>query len=359
MYKYSHGGNAVFELGKADIIDLSANINPLGMPEGVKEAIILSIPDCDHYPDNFSTELRKKIAAYEGIDPDWIFCGNGASDIIFRLPMAVQAKKVLTAAPSFLDYERAAVSCGATLIRHILLPDNGFTLDKTFIEAVQREKPELIFLCNPNNPTGLLTERWLIAELLECCQRIRSRVVIDECFLDFAEYADTITSKVFLGSYKNLIILKSFTKLFALPGIRLGYALCADREVTQNLHFYGADWPVSNLSQVAGVAALVGAETFIKKTTEYVTKERSVMQNKLRLLGYKVFDSKANYVFFQNPYPFDLREELNRHGFRIRSCENFPSLDNSYYRIAVSKAENNISLLSAVEVITEKGVGTE
>jgi threonine-phosphate decarboxylase len=352
MYKYSHGGNAIFENGNENIVDLSANINPLGMPEGVREAIIRNIPDCDHYPDNFSTELQKKIAAFEGIDPGWIFCGNGVSDIIFRLPRATQAKKVLIAVPSFLDYERAAVSCGAMVIRHPLSPDNGFALDKTFIEMVRYEKPELVFLCNPNNPTGLLTERWLIKELLECCLSIHSRLVIDECFMDFTEDADTITGQVFLDRYTNLIILKAFTKLFALPGIRLGYALCADNEVIQNLYFYGPDWPVSNLTQAAGIAALVGAKSFIEKTVEYVSKERSVMENKLRLLGYKVFESKANFVFLKNPYPFNLQKELARHGFRIRACENFPSLDISYYRIAVSKTENNNRLLSAVEDIT-------
>jgi threonine-phosphate decarboxylase len=179
-------------------------------------------------------------------------------------------------------------------------------------------------------------------------------VLVDECFLDFTEHADTITGKVFLGRYTNIIILKAFTKLFALPGIRLGYAICADRELTQNLYFHGADWPVSNLSQAAGMAALTGAEGFIKKTVEYVSRERGVIEKELGLLGYKVFESKANYVFLQNPYPFDLQGKLNRKGFRVRSCGNFPGLDSSYYRIAVSKTENNIRLLSAIKTVTAK-----
>jgi threonine-phosphate decarboxylase len=187
---------------------------------------------------------------------------------------------------------------------------------------------------------------------------IGSHMVIDECFMDFAEYADEYTGKVFLDRYTNLVILKAFTKLFALPGIRLGYAICADQEFTQNLYFHGADWPVSNLSQAAGMAALVGAKSFVKKTVEYVSIERNAVEKKLALLGYKVFQSKANYVFLQNPYPFNMQKELNRHGFRIRSCEDFPALDSSYYRIAVSKAENNLRLLSAVEAITKKGMGS-
>ena len=353
MYTYSHGGNAIFESGKEGIIDLSANINPLGMPKGVQEAIVRGIANCERYPDSESRELRNTIAAFETVNPDWIFCGNGASDIIFRLPRALQAKKVLTMAPSFLDYERAALSCGAALLRHALSADKGFTLDETCINAVQKEKPELVFLCNPNNPTGRLTEIKLIEELLSCCLNMRSRVLVDECFLDFSEQADSFTSKRMLARYPNLIVLKAFTKLFALPGIRLGYAICSDRDLIQSLYFHGADWPVSNLAQAAGIAALVDAERFINKTVEYVATERRLIKKELDLLGYKVFESKANYVFLQNPYSFDLRDELDKKGLRIRSCGNFPGLDGSYYRIAVSTKENNTKIVTAISEVTK------
>jgi len=124
-------------------------------------------------------------------------------------------------------------------------------------------------------------------------------------------------------------------------------------EVLQRLYFHGADWPVSNLSQLAGIAALDDARDFLKKTAEYVSRERSIIEKELTLLGYKVFESRANFVFLQNPYPFDPASELDRKGFRIRSCENFPALDRSYYRIAVSKPEINIRLLHAIEAITK------
>ena len=358
MYRYCHGGNAVFESGKGCITDLSANINPLGMPPGVREAIIRGIPDCEHYPDNFSAELREKMAAFEGVNPDWIFCGNGASDLIFRLPKAVKARKVLIAVPTFADYERSAVSCGVQVVHSTLSPVNGFSLTGAFMEMVKREKPELVYLCNPNNPTGLLTDTAFIAELLDCCLSIHSRLLVDECFLDFSEHATQYTGKVYLERFTNLIILKAFTKLFALPGIRLGYVICADRELIQSLYFHGAEWPVSNLSQSAGIAALLDAESFIKKTVNYVSEERSAMQKKLALLGYRVFESMANYVFLQNPYSFDLQKELDGKGIRIRSCGNFPGLDDSYYRIAISGAENNIRLLSSIESITEKYRGS-
>ena len=207
MYEYRHGGNAAFEGGKESVIDLSANINPLGMPEGVREAIINEIPNCGRYPDSFSRKLREKIAQYEIVNPDWIFCGNGASDIIFRLPRAICAKRIMITAPAFSDYERSAESIGSEIIRHTLSPANQFVLNSGFIDAVRRVNPDLVFVCNPNNPTGKLTEPALIEELLDYCKHTGSCVAVDECFLDFAEEAVKYTCKAFLGMYHNLIIL--------------------------------------------------------------------------------------------------------------------------------------------------------
>ena len=351
MYEYSHGGNAVFENGKENIIDLSANLNPLGIPENVRDAIIQEISNCAFYPDSFSGKLRKKIAEFEQVNPDWIFCANGTSDIIFRLPRATQAKKVALTAPTFLDYKRSSLSFGSEIIQYKLSAANGFILDIGFLETLRMEFPCLVFVCNPNNPTGGLTDLILIKELLDYCQQRDAWLVVDECFMDFSEAADEYSSKVFLESHSNLIILKAFTKLFALPGIRLGYALCANKTLIDNFYFHGADWPVSNLAQTAGIAALDGAESFIKQTVAYVSTERKVIESELTQLGFRIFGSQANYVFLQNTYPFDLCEELDKKGIRIRSCKNYSGLDNSYFRIAVSTKENNSTLLAAIEEI--------
>lgn len=351
MYEYSHGGNAAFESGKSHIIDLSANINPLGIPSNVHDAIVRDIKYCDRYPDNFSCLLREKTAEFEGVHPDWIFFGNGASDIIFRIPRAIKPKKVLIAAPTFADYERSARSFGAEIVRCTLRADADFMVMDAFIESVCKNKPDLVYLCNPNNPTGKITEiRW-IKELLDCCRGIGAWPVVDECFMDFTEQSHTASSKVFLKEYPNLVILKAFTKLFALPGIRLGYALCSDNIFIGDLYFHGADWAVSNLAQAAGIAALDNAVQFVEETVAYVSTERAAIERKLTDLGYKVFPSMANYVFFQNPYDFDLREMLDKKGIRIRSCGNYYGLDDSYYRLAVSTKENNTKLCDAVDVM--------
>jgi len=360
MYKYSHGGNAVFEQGNENIIDLSANINPLGIPASVAAAIIREISNISRYPDNFSTLLRAKTAAFEGVNPDWVFFGNGASDIIFRLPRAAGASKVMVPAPTFADYERSAISYGAEVCRHILSKTGGFLLDNGFIKAVQAEKPKMVYLCNPNNPTGKITETALIKDLLDSCREIDAWVVIDECFMDFVQHTNRYTSKPLLNGYPNLVILKAFTKMFALPGIRLGYALCSNKALIDSLYFHGADWAVSNLAQAAGIAALDDADAFTKQTVEYVAKERGIMERELTRQGYTVFESSTNYVFFQSPHTFDLREALNNKGIRIRSCGNYHGLDDTYYRVAVSAQANNEKLLATLnQIFKEATVGKQ
>jgi len=352
MYKYAHGGNAIFEQGKQDIMDLSANINPLGLPKNVAEAIIREIPNIVRYPDNFSTALCEKTAAFEDVDADWVIFGNGASDIIFRLPRAVGADKIMVCAPTFADYERSALSYGAKISRYALRKDNDFMLDDGFFDVLQDENPGLVYICNPNNPTGKLTDRRLIQKLLDYCKRLGTVVAVDECFMDFAPQATDFTSKFFLAEYPNLVILKAFTKMFALPGIRLGYALSSDKDLINRLFLHGTDWAVSNLAQAAGLASLDGVDEYIRQTVAYVTNERSVMEKELSSMGYTVFTSAANYIFFLSPFQINLQLELDKMGIRIRSCANYHGLDNTYYRVAISTSKNNTKFLAAVRKVS-------
>ncbi|MCL2137284.1 MAG: aminotransferase class I/II-fold pyridoxal phosphate-dependent enzyme [Coriobacteriia bacterium] len=353
MYEYSHGGNAAFEHKGKAVLDLSANINPLGLPAQVRAAVIDAIAGATSYPDSFSYDLCQAIGGFEQLDADWVFCGNGASDIIFRLPRAVGARSTLLTAPSFSDYERAALSYGSEVVLHPLSRNDGFYIDAGIVDTICQSQADLVFICNPNNPTGVLTDLALLEQVLIACQSIGSTLVVDECFMDFVGNADEYSCKALLHKYQNLVVLKAFTKIFAMPGIRLGYALCANQELRQRLYFHGADWPVSNLAQAAGAAALTDAPAYISATQSFVLEERLRMQAELKRLGFKAFDSRANYVFIQNPYPFDLSVLLDKQGIRIRSCANYHTLDEAYLRIAVSTKENNSLLLHTIASITE------
>ena len=351
MYKYVHGGAAAFEPGGRIRFDLSANINPLGFPDGVTEAVLSGAESWRTYPDSFSTALREKIAEAEGVAPDRIFCGNGASDILFRLAPGCKAKKALIPVPSFSEYERSARVGGAEIAFHALAEETGFAVDHSLLAAIEREKPDLFYLCNPNNPTGVLTERGLIETALERAAETNTLFIIDECFMDFVEGAEAYTAKPLLKRFPNLVILKAFTKTFALPGLRLGYALAGSAAVVDSLYACGPDWPVSAAAQAAGIAALRSADVFLKKTAGYIAEENAKMRTALADNGFSIFGSCANYIFFKSPYSFDLCARLDEKGIRIRDCGNFRGLPQGYYRAAVSTREANATFITAIKEV--------
>lgn len=354
MYKYRHGGNVHVEPDGENFLDLSASINPLGPPKQVEEAIRKAIPFCDRYPDSRSAELRKRIAEFESVDADWIFCGNGSSDIIFRLAACTEYRRGMVLVPTFSDYPRALRACRKNVVSHHLKEKDGFVCDHIHF---RNEGIGIVFLCNPNSPTGVLTERSVIEDLLRQCKDAGTLVVVDECFIDFCEDARTTTVKPLLAASDNLVVLKAFTKTFALPGVRLGYAICSNVSLIEHyLYPMGSDWPVSNLAQAAGVAALEDADRFIAKSVSFVAGERNFVKNELQLLGFIVFDGKANFLFFRNPHGFDLKKELDKRFIRIRSFDAADGLGPEYCRVGLSTHSNNIRFLEAVrEIVSDMG----
>ncbi|MGI5902067.1 MAG: threonine-phosphate decarboxylase CobD [Desulfitobacteriia bacterium] len=358
MYEYVHGGDlytAQKKVGNKKILDFSVNINPLGIPEGVKEAIKKAIEDCVNYPDPFCRELTRALAAYENTEPENILCANGASELIFRLPVALKPKNALLLAPTFADYEKALRTVDCNIYYYSLEPENDFSLQEDFLELLEN-RMDMIWICNPNNPTGQGTENALIKRVLEKSSKIRtsyeksSIVIVDECFMDFVEEPQNYSVQNLIGSYNNLVILKAFTKAFAIPGIRLGYLLTTNKELINKLRLAGQDWSVSSLAQAAGVRAL-REEGYLQESLTLVKKERAFLKKELQALGFKVYGSLANYIFFYAPKHRELDKILLSKGFLIRSCANYRGLGFGYYRIAVKKHEDNTKLLDALEAV--------
>ena len=354
MYEYTHGGNIYGENGTADkkIIDFSANINPLGMPEEVINAAKDAVTQANIYPDSNCLRLTSELAKFEDIDEAAIFCSNGASDILFRLVYAVNPKKILVTAPSFADYERAGEAVGAEVIYHELKKENCFNIDETFANVIRETSPDIAFICNPNNPTGSLTDIRLIEEIALACQAVNSFLLIDECFLDFLPDSYKYSAKPLTKKYRNTVILKAFTKIFAMPGLRLGYAICSDKALIDRMRFCGADWAVSNIAQAAGIAALKNAKEFINNSAEYIKKERKRITEELSCMGLTVYPSYANFILFHCAWDnIDFREELLKDNILIRDCSNFAGLELGYYRIAVLTEDKNIKLIEALRRI--------
>ena len=338
-----HGGDWAgyrAEFG-CDALDFSANVSPLGLPAGVAAAITNALPTADRYPDPLCRELRAALARAEGVPADWILCGNGAADLIFRLALAVRPRRALLPAPTFAEYEAALQTVGCAVQRVFLREENEFAVTEEFIDAVTPET-DIVFLCQPNNPTGQVTPPALVERLVRRCAECGAVLVVDECFLDFLPDRDALTAKQLLRDAPQLIILKAFTKLYAMAGVRLGYALCGDAALLEKMRGAGQPWAVSSLAQAAGLAAL--QETaYAGAVRALIAEQRPRMAAGLRALGLRVMDGQANYLLFRATPDFG--EKLRRRGAVVRSCANYPGLDAAWYRTAVRTAEENTRLL--------------
>ena len=344
MKQLTHGGDWAgyrAEFGR-DPLDFSANVSPLGLPEGVARAITASLATADRYPDPLCRALRAKLAAAEGVPAESLLCGNGAADLIFRLVLAAKPRTALVTAPTFAEYATALEMAGCTVERHFLREENDFAVTESILDAVH-PGTGMVFLCQPNNPTGQLAAPALVEALLRKCEAVGALLVVDECFLDFLPEGESLSAKRLLQTSKDLILLKAFTKLYGMAGVRLGYCLCSDEALLARMQAAGQPWAVSSLAQAAGVAALDETE-YVAQVRALIAAQRPVLAGGLRALGLRVIEGKANYLLFRAPQALD--SALRQKGAVLRSCGNYPGLDATWYRTAVRTEPENRRLLA-------------
>lgn len=334
-----HGGN-IFQSPK--MLDFSANINPLGMPETVRDAVMHAAAECAHYPDPHCTDLIHALSAYEQIPGSRIVCGNGAADLIYRIVHAFRPRKALLPAPTFSEYAFALNETGCAVSEYPLHAENSFRLDEAFLFAIS-DNTDIVFLCSPNNPTGQLTAPELLCAVAEKCRKQSTLLVCDECFLRFAEHAEQYSLRRYF--HESCVILHAFTKLYAMPGLRLGYALCGSDAIAEKLRQSGQFWSVSVPAQAAGIAALQAPDR-IPETVRYVSAERAFLSDALRDSGIFVYDGAANFLLVKAASDFAAR--MKTHGIMVRTCTDFYGLSDRHFRIAVRTHEENLALIAAV-----------
>lgn len=338
MMKNEHGGD-IFE--REIVYDFSANLNPLGMPESMKNALQKSISEWEKYPDPFCRSLVKKLSERENFPPENIVCGNGAADVIFRIVQTVKPKKAVVCAPSFSEYSKALIQNECEILHYFLSEKSGFALDEKILEMLD-ESVQMLILCTPNNPTGRTIDSELLRRICEKCEANDIVFLCDECFIDFTENA--AHAEQFMNP--NVVVLKAFTKIYAMAGLRLGYALFGDAELAEKVRRNGQFWSVSAPAQTAGEAAL-DEKNYLEKTLELEKKEREFLTGKLQNFGFKVYPSEANFILFYTKIALD--EMLLSEKILIRNCANFDGLEQGYFRIAVRSHEENSALVSAIE----------
>jgi len=334
------------------ILDFSSNVNPLGPPPGLLNHLRAYLNQLNRYPEPQAREFRAVLAKTLGISVSRLLPGNGANDLLHLLFLWHRPRRVLLPAPSFSEYRRAAQLAGAEIDYFPLPPD--LTLDQGQVEE-RLTKGDWLVLCNPHNPTGTLYSRNQVDSLLELAQARKATVLLDESFMSLSGCPQESLQQ---EQVDNLWVVVSLTKCWALPGLRLGYALGPEPEVQQLLR-WGDPWRVNLLAQQAGLFCLERQEGYLSKTLDLLTREREYIHDYLQASGsFKIYPSQVNFMLARGEasgfHVEDLYDMLIQKGILIRRADNFKGLDHRYFRLAVRQRRENRLLIKAInEYVSE------
>ena len=345
-----HGGD-VYLLARtlgvelADLLDFSASINPLGFPPGLTLAVQEAMREIVHYPDRRSLKLRAALADYHHLSPEEILVGNGSTELIYLAARALRPSRGLIVTPAFSEYEHALNLAGVPAAFYPTDEAHHFTLS----ELPEPQAGDLVFLAHPASPSGVLLDPELFLELAARCEAAEAYLLLDEAFVDFVEEASL---KIHLSRFPRLLILRSFTKFFGIPGMRLGFLL-ASPAVVAHLSEAQEPWSVNTMAQVMGRTCLADSE-YISRTRALIRREREFLFP--RLVAHpelSPFPSVVNYLLVKLTRPgltaAGLREQMLAHRIVIRDASNFRGLDARFFRIAVRGRQENERLLAALE----------
>ena len=316
--------------------DFSVNTNPLGMPDSVREALHQAVEEAEHYPDIHAQELTNAVAEQLRISEKQLVFGNGASELFHAVLHAVKPSKILIPVPSFLGYEEAAKIMDCEVIFYEMKKEEKFCLTERILDALD-ESISLVFLANPNNPVGNLVEPELILEIAEKCRQCDITLVLDECFMELTGKEQKYSFLSHLEEFPNVVVVRAFTKLYAIPGVRLGYLVCV-QTLAEKIRLQLPEWNLSVFAQRAGVAA-IKEQGYVARAVACIQTQRLFLREELKAAGCIVYDSDADYLLFYSEKK--LYELLLQRGILIRDCSNFRGLQSGYYRIAVKSEEQN------------------
>ena len=357
MIKRDHGGNVgeisrIHGIDEDKIVDFSANINPLGYPPGLRDAVVKEFDSVLNYPDIDSFDLISGLSKYHGIDQNSILVGNGSTEFMYWIPVVFKPKNALIVTPAFSEYEKG-LRMARTKVSYFQAGNKtDFSVDIDSLCKCLREGFDIVYFCNPANPTGILTPKNDLCRVVACADEIGALAVIDEAFIDFVE-EESVKEEIF--RFPNLIVLRSMTKFFGIPGLRVGYVM-ASAPCIKKIREYKPPWTVNSLAQKAAVSALVDGD-YIRETRQYISSERKFLKNALNEIpGLSAFESAANFflVFMGNGVDLNstgLRDRLVKEGILIRDCSNFQGMGDRYFRVAVRRHEQNMLLIEKLKAV--------
>lgn len=327
-------------------LDFSVSLNPYPVPQSIRDAAEDGIRKSMFYPDVKQESLRNALADLDGVAFDEVFAGNGASELLLAAVRSIRPRRVLVAEPGFTGYRSvlgSLLDCSVT--EYVLREENDFVVDK----KLPLQGMDLLFLTDPWNPTGRNISGDVLKHLLARAKEEGVCTILDQSFLHLSDKAD-VDAHDLLREYEDLILIRSFTKLFALPGIRMGYVI-ANNDRIAGIQKQLPEW---NLSAIAGSvmeegARLIKGSDFCERSRELIRKEREYLQNGLKKWGIRVYQSDANYMLIRSEE--DLYTKLLTQKILIRDCSDFPHMPDHFFRIAVKDHESNRKLLDTLQKI--------
>lgn len=350
--QFRHGGNIyVFArehgLQREDVLDFSASINPLGWPRGVAAAYRRALSLAVHYPEPYAETLTAALARYHDLNPETLIVGNGSTQLIYLLARALKPQRVLIVVPSFSEHVTAFHLVGTQVSRFVSrLPT--FTLSVEQLCQRLAEGYDTLVLTNPNSPTGALVPREIMLDIVHWCRRSRVRLLVDETFVDWVEGESL---KDLVPGQLHLFILRSLTKFFALPGLRVGYVITHQRNVKQLMKQI-EPWSVNTVAQTVAAACL-NDQQFVRRSHTFMVRERLWIERQLATIaGVEVFPSQANFLLLRikkhGCTAADVAHQLAQYNILIRDCSNFVGLGKQFIRIAIRRREENQRLIAAL-----------
>ena len=355
--KLMHGGNLdeverLFGINKSEIKDFSGNINPMGVPESVKRAIIKNIDSISQYPDEDHELLRKSISRYTGVASGHILVGNGSTELISAFIRTVNPKKAAIVSPAYSEYEKEIRKLGGEVLLFPLLESDDFKLNIQKLFDNLDSMTRLLVICNPNNPTGTALNEEELEEILSHCKQKNIIVMVDETYAEFPDEGESIAAAGLVKNHDNLFVIRGTSKFFSVPGLRLGYAMCSNLEMRAKVNAKRDLWSVGSLSVAAGIEMFSDTE-FVNQTKQFISTERKRLISELSAIkALKPYESKANFILIkiENPeikssYVFS---ELIKKKLLIRDVSGFPYLNDSFIRVCILRREHNDLLLKAL-----------
>ncbi|MBR2567006.1 MAG: threonine-phosphate decarboxylase [Paenibacillus sp.] len=346
------GGNA------AEFLDYSANINPLGPPKEVLEALQQGLQSVLRYPDPAHRGFKLLLSERLGVTPEQISVGNGAAESMALILLALAPRKVGTVEPGFSEYRALARQFGAKVLHTEGREELNWQAQPEDIEQLI-EKVDLLFLGQPNNPNGVQYPAEVLRRLARKAEESNTVLVIDEAFIDFIPMSQRQSLAPDWSKYPQVIIIRSMTKFYAIPGLRLGYAIGSPKYI-QAMMEKQVTWSVNGLALIAGEACLRSGERFEQDTISQITHERERLTTGLQAYGCSVTPGEANFILVRVPEPWTastLQEALGLKGILIRNCAMYPGLDERHVRFAVKGAESNDRFLEMIGNVFERSDG--